>query len=151
MDHFISIGPLCFTAIQYKKLDSYFLSAGISTRIKKELSPLEKEIAQVILDHPEYHKVIEQIQSFPEHTYYPELGETNPFLHMGLHLAVREQVATDRPQGIRTVYTKLIEKYQDPMAVEHLIMDQLAECLWLSQKNNRPPDENHYLITLQNL
>ncbi|WP_204318325.1 DUF1841 family protein [Serratia marcescens] len=46
-----------------------------------------------------------------------ELGETNPFLHMGLHLAVREQVATDRPQGIRTVYTKLIEKYQDPMVV----------------------------------
>ncbi|HHL3492270.1 TPA: DUF1841 family protein [Legionella pneumophila] len=118
---------------------------------KKELSPLEKEIAQVILDHPEYHKVIEQSQSFLEHTYYPELGETNPFLHMGLHLAVREQIATDRPQGIRTIYTKLIEKYQDPLAVEHLIMDQLAECLWLSQKNNSPPDENNYLITLQNL
>jgi hypothetical protein len=29
----------------------------------------------------------------------PGEGE-NPFLHMGLHLALREQIATDRPAGI---------------------------------------------------
>lgn len=115
---------------------------------KKPLSPLEHEVAQVILAHPEYHKIIEQTDKFQEQAYYPELGETNPFLHMGLHLAVREQVTTDRPQGIHAAYKKLLKKYSDPLAVEHLIMDQLAECLWLSQRNNAPPDEKHYLNTL---
>lgn len=115
---------------------------------KKPLLPLENEIVHVILAHPEYHKILENSNKFQQHTYYPELGETNPFLHMGLHLAVREQIATDRPAGITLVYNNLVKKYIDPLAVEHLIMDQLAECLWLSQKNNLPPDEQHYLNTL---
>lgn len=118
---------------------------------KKLLSPLENEIVQVLLAHPEYHKIIEQSNRFQEHSYYPELGETNPFLHMGLHLAVREQVATDRPSGINSIYNNLVKRYKDPLTVEHLIMDQLAECLWLSQKNNLPPDEQHYLDVLTDL
>lgn len=118
---------------------------------KQNLLPLENEIVQVILAHPEYHKILENINKFQDHTYYPEFGETNPFLHMGLHLAIREQIATDRPAGINAIYSNLIKKFADPMHVEHLIMDQLAECLWLSQKNNLPPDENHYLDTLASL
>ncbi|CAM2742113.1 DUF1841 domain-containing protein [Legionella worsleiensis] len=115
---------------------------------KRVLTPLENEIVQVILVHPEYHKILAQPAKFQEQAYYPELGETNPFLHMGLHLAVREQVGTDRPCGIHAVYQALVKKYKDNLAVEHLIMEQLAECLWLSQKNNTPPDEQHYLAVL---
>lgn len=118
---------------------------------KKTLSSLEHEIVQVLLAHPEYHKIIENINKYQEHDYYPELGETNPFLHMGLHLAIREQIATDRPVGIRTIYNKLVKKHFDTLIVEHLIMDQLAECLWLAQKNNSPPDEQQYLNNLANL
>lgn len=118
---------------------------------KQPLLPIEKQIVQVILEHPEYQKIIAQTSKFQEHSYYPELGETNPFLHMGLHLAVREQVATNRPEGIHMAYNNLVEKYKDPLEVEHLIMEQLAECLWLSQKNNLPPDEHHYLRTLSEL
>lgn len=70
---------------------------------------------------------------------------------MGLHLAIREQVTTNRPVGISAIYTKLIQKYNDPMTVEHLLMEQLAEFLWLAQKNNLPPDEALYLRTLANL
>lgn len=118
---------------------------------KKALLPLENQIVQVILAHPEYHKILENTNKFQQHTYYPEFGETNPFLHMGLHLAVREQVATDRPAGLQAIYKNLVNKFNDPLAVEHLIMDQLAECLWLSQKNNLPPDELLYLSTLEDL
>jgi hypothetical protein len=118
---------------------------------KKILSPLEQQIVHVLLDHPEYQSIIGQVNKFQEHSYYPELGETNPFLHMGLHLGVREQVATDRPLGITLVFKQLLKKYQDPLTVEHLIMDQLAECLWLSQKNNQPPDEQQYLDALTQL
>lgn len=115
------------------------------------LLPLENEIVQVILAHPEYHKTLENQSQFQQQAYFPELGATNPFLHMGLHLGIREQVATDRPSGIKAIYQDLVKKYTDPLAVEHLMMDQLAECLWLSQKNNLPPDEFHYLNILRNL
>jgi hypothetical protein len=118
---------------------------------KKALLPLENEIVQVILAHPEFHKLLDNTKKFQQHTYYPEFGETNPFLHMGLHLAVREQIATDRPMGINTVFKNLMKKFNAPLTVEHLIMDQLAECLWLSQKNNVPPDETLYLNTLSDL
>lgn len=118
---------------------------------KKVLSPLENEIVQVILAHPEYHKILENQDKMHHHSYHPELNEPNPFLHMGLHLAVREQIATDRPIGVSTAYKNLIHKYNDPLRVEHLIMEQLAECLWLSQKNNLPPDEHYYLQVLAHL
>lgn len=118
---------------------------------KKPLSALEQQLVQVILDHPEYQSVITNRNKFQEQSYYPEFGETNPFLHMGLHLAVREQVATNRPTGISAVFQQLVQKYKDPLHVEHLIMDQLAECLWLAQKNNLPPDEQNYLTSLSQL
>lgn len=118
---------------------------------KTALSPLENEIVQVILTHPEYHHFLENPAQFHEHTYYPEFGETNPFLHMGLHLAIREQIATNRPAGIVVVYDELINKHKDIIAVEHLMMEQLAEYMWLSQKNNLPPDEEGYLNSLDEL
>lgn len=117
----------------------------------KPLLPLEHEIVQVILAHPEYHQTLESHQKFQQQSYFPELGETNPFLHMGLHLAIREQIATDRPAGINAIYKKLVQKYHEPLAIEHLMMDQLAECLWRSQKDNLPPDEQYYLAALANL
>lgn len=118
---------------------------------KTPLSPLENEIVQVILIHPEYHHFLENPAKFHEHAYYPEFGETNPFLHMGLHLAIREQIATNRPAGIEVVYDDLIDKHKDIMTVEHLMMEQLAEYMWLSQKNNMPPDEEGYLNSLDEL
>ncbi|KTC80799.1 DUF1841 family protein [Legionella cherrii] len=128
-----------------------FFSSWEKYQHKKLLSPLENEIVQVILAHPEYHKMLENQDKFQQHTYFPESGEPNPFLHMGLHLAIREQIATDRPSGIHLIYKNLVKKYNDSLVVEHLMMEQLAECLWLSQKNKLPPDETHYLQALADL
>lgn len=115
------------------------------------LSPLEQEIVQVIKDHPEYHPLLEKGSlSQPQH-YYPELGETNPFLHIGLHLAIREQVTTNRPAGIQAIYQQLVKKYADPLLVEHQMMEQLAERLWVAQKNRTQPDEFLYLEGLKGL
>ena len=128
-----------------------FFSSWEKYQQKKPLTPLENEVVQVILAHPEYHKAVENQNKFQQQTYYPELGETNPFLHMGLHLGIREQITTDRPVGISAIYQLLLKKYADPLAVEHLMMEQLAECLWRSQRDNLPPDEQYYLTTLSNL
>lgn len=115
---------------------------------KHALLPLEQQIVQVIIDHPEYQDAVQQFAQVQDHTFYPELGASNPFLHMGLHLAIREQIATNRPDGIALLYKKCLKKHKAPMQVEHLLMERLAECLWLSQKNNTPPDEAHYLKLL---
>ncbi|WP_454781446.1 DUF1841 family protein [Legionella sp. WA2022007384] len=128
-----------------------FFSSWEKYQHKKLLSPLENQIVQVILAHPEYHKMLENQNKFQQQSYFAEAGAPNPFLHMGLHLAIREQIATDRPAGISTIFQNLINKYHDPLTVEHLMMEQLAECLWLSQKNNRPPDETNYLQILEGL
>jgi hypothetical protein len=61
-------------------------------------SPLEAQIAAVIRWHPEYHDDV--TSGDLDRDFTPDGGKTNPFLHMGLHLGIREQIATDRPPGI---------------------------------------------------
>lgn len=113
------------------------------------LSPLEQQIADVIAKHPEYHAAIEAAGN--DRDYTPDEGETNPFLHMGLHLGLGEQVATDRPAGIRALYAKIVARTGDLHAAEHRMIECLAETLWEAQANNRPPDEAAYLERLQRL
>ena len=113
------------------------------------MSPLESQIAQVIQDHPEYQPAM--TAETLEETYTPEGGKTNPFLHMGLHLALREQIATNRPQGIAGVFESLQAKTGDRHTAEHQALDCLAETMWVAQNNNAAPDEQAYLDSLRAL
>lgn len=129
----------------------FFFSSWEKYLQKKPLSALEQQLVQVIIEHPEYHALFDNPALYQEQSYYPELGETNPFLHLGLHLSIREQVSTNRPAGIQGSFKRLVQKYGDPLQVEHLVMEQLAECLWRSQKDNLPPNEQDYLNSLAEL
>ncbi len=113
------------------------------------LSPLEAQIAAVIEIHPEYHGALSD--DGIEKDYTPDGGQTNPFLHMGLHLGIREQVATDRPAGIRRVFETLAARSGDPHETEHQMIECLAETLWEAQSQNTPPDEQRYLERLGEL
>jgi len=114
------------------------------------LSALESMLAQVISEHPEYHKIFNNEASL-EQEYFVEDGQTNPFLHMGLHISLHEQISTDRPTGIRKTYQKLQTKFGDTHETEHRMMECLTESLWLAQRNNLPPSESDYLAALQKL
>ena len=83
--------------------------------------------------------------------YRPEDGQSNPFLHMGLHLGIREQVSTNRPTGIAAVYKAAAARTGDIHAAEHEMIECLAETLWEAQNANRPPDEAAYLERLRRL
>lgn len=115
----------------------------------KPLSPLEDQIAAVIELHPEYHGQI--IDGDLDDDFLPEAGRSNPFLHMGLHLGLREQVATDRPQGIATIFRTLAAKLGDEHEAEHRMIECLAETLWEAQRDKRPPDEALYLERLRKI
>ncbi|CEK09229.1 DUF1841 family protein [Legionella hackeliae] len=127
-----------------------FFSSWQKYREKHPLLPLEQQIVDVILVHPEYHGLLEATKN-KEQAYFPEMGQTNPFLHMGLHLAIRDQISTNRPEGISTIYQQLVKKFRDSLAVEHLMMEYLAECLWQAQRDNTYPDESNYLQALTQL
>ena len=113
------------------------------------MSPLEIQIADVIALHPEYHDAV--MTEDLNRDYTPEGGETNPFLHMGLHLGIREQVATNRPAGIAAISSELTRQLGDPHAAEHQMIDCLAETLWEAQSQNSAPDEQQYLERLRRL
>lgn len=130
---------------------SLFYTSWQKHRMNQAISTLEKQIIAVIVDHPEYHALLETHVSNPNTAYFPELGQTNPFLHMGLHLAIRDQVATDKPTGITSIYNTLIKKHIEPLTVEHLLLEPLAECLWQAQRNQGMMDELHYLQACRKL
>jgi len=130
------------------ELRNMYADAWRKYRNNQVLSPLETQIAEVIAEHPEYHDVI---AGDLDREFTVESGETNPFLHMGLHLGIREQVAADRPVGVASVFRKLAEKSGDAHEAEHSMIDCLAEALWEAQSHNRPPDEARYLDHLRRL
>ena len=113
----------------------------------KPLEPLEKQLASIIEIHPEYHHLINDVNS----EYSPEQGEINPFLHINLHLALKDQLSINQPIGINQIYQDLIKKYKDSHEVEHLMMECIAEMIYISQKNNTEIDEDAYLNRLKNL
>ncbi len=128
-----------------------FFSSWQKYQKKQPLLPLEKQIVDVIKMHPEFHALLEKAMLHPEMTYFPELGQTNPFLHMGFHLAIQDQIATNRPLGITAIYQTLITQYKDASTVEHLLMQHLAECLWQAQRTQQAPDEISYIEACRQL
>lgn len=114
------------------------------------LDPLDAQIAAVVALHPEYHALLEQPDAGAGE-YSVEAGRTNPFLHMGLHLALREQVGTRRPAGIEIVHQRLARSLGGVHEAEHRMIEVLAETLWEAQRAGRAPDEQRYLERLQRL
>lgn len=114
------------------------------------LEPMESLIAEVIEIHPEYHNLLETGDDVRQQEFTPEQGQTNPFLHMGMHIALREQAGANRPTGVGEIHRKLVAQKGQHEA-EHTMMDCLGQTLWSAQRNNLPPDEAAYLDCLKKL
>jgi len=119
-------------------------------RTGQVLDPMESLLADIITKHPEYHQTIETLTQDENDDSATE-DQHNPFLHMGLHIALLEQVQTNRPDGIASVYNRLLNKHQDEHLVQHLMIDCLAEALWQGQRSTGGPDENQYIECLGKL
>ena len=129
----------------------YFFKVWQKHHNKQPLEPLEVLILDVILAHPEYDEIMKNGETGLAEEFSPEQGRTNPFLHMSMHIAIKEQIQADRPAGIREICKMLLEKFQDWHQMEHAVMECLGESLWLAQRNNRMPDESAYLESLRKL
>lgn len=113
------------------------------------LSDLEKIAVEVIQMHPEYHVILDAPARYMDQQYFPEMGETNPFLHLSLHLSVIEQISINQPIGITKIYDQLRLQYNDSHLAQHDILECLAETIWQAQRNNQPLDSGIYLNLLK--
>lgn len=141
---------MMFANLSRDELRGLYRAAWRKFRQQQTLTPLDKQIVAVISEHPEYHVIIESAASDLAN-YSPRTGQLNPWLHMGLHLAIREQVSTNRPHGIADVHAKLSKLLGDAHEAEHRMLETLAEQLWDAQRHNRPPSEMAYLERLRSL
>lgn len=122
-----------------------FYTSWAKFRAHQLLEPLEQQLVDVILIHPEYHSLLESTIPLEDLAFSSNTAQANPFLHLGLHLAIRDQVKTNRPQGIASIYQQLLTQHQDVSTVEHLLMEHFASCLWQAQRDQSAPDEQSYL------
>jgi len=105
--------------------------------------PMETIVSDIIKLHPEYHAMLDDKDAL-EKDFTPEEGKTNPFLHMGMHIAIREQITTNRPIGLKALYMTRC-KTHEVHDVEHNMMECLAETMWNAQRNNQDFDEIGYM------
>ena len=131
------------------KLRHFFLACWQKKDHGQPLEPLEKIVVEVVTQHPEYHTFLNEDALDKEWT--PEQGATNPFLHMGMHITLTEQLGSNRPRGIREAYGKIVAKIGDTHAAEHKMMDCLGLVLWEAQRQGRIPDEQAYLACLHKI
>lgn len=140
-----------FAGASRDELRKVYLLAWRKFRAGEPLEPLERQLAVLISDHPEYIPWLEGGERALAAEFAPESGLLNPFLHLGLHMALREQVATDRPAGIRGIHQSLSARLSDAHQAEHRMLEVLGETLWAAQRNNAAPDEAAYLERLRRL
>jgi hypothetical protein len=133
-----------------QQLRRYFQAAWNKRLAGQALEPLERLVADVIAQHPEYQDHLSEDDALLR-DFSPEDGQTNPWLHMGMHISLGEQLGADRPAGIRDLYQQIAARHGDPHAAEHAMMDCLGIALWEAQRNRANPDEQAYLECLKKL
>jgi hypothetical protein len=123
----------------------FFFDVWGKSRAGQALTPLESMALSVIIEHPEYHDVLGDPERYRDRVWTPEGGETNPFLHLSVHLAIEEQLSIDQPPGIRAAVEALERKHGSAMEARHAVMDCLVEQVWQAQRNGVAFDNATYL------
>ncbi|MBI5923489.1 MAG: DUF1841 family protein [Betaproteobacteria bacterium] len=113
------------------------------------LTPMEHIAADIVGMHPEYHRLLGDKASALAQEWTPEQGETNPFLHLSLHLAIEEQLSIDQPPGLRAIFDSLLTQYGERHPALHAVLECLGETVWRAQRSNSQPDGAAYLDCLR--
>ena len=127
-----------------------YLAVWSKMQQRQLLEPMEALIAEVIEIHPEYHALLDDDEHASQQEFTPEQGRTNPFLHMGMHIALREQASSDRPAGVRALHRMLCAR-NGAHEAEHAMMECLGQALWNAERNGEEPDLAGYLDCLKKL
>jgi hypothetical protein len=122
-----------------------FFEAWRKFRDGEPLAGIEALALEVILAHPEYHAALSDPGRTRDKDYF---DESNPFLHMSLHVALEEQLSIDQPPGIAARFQALVSRYGERHAALHQALECLAQTVWRAQRDGAPPDAAAYLDCL---
>ena len=128
-----------------EQVRQFFFDAWAKHRRREVLVGAEVTAVDVILAHPEYHDLLDDVAFNRNREWTPAQGETNPFLHLSMHLAIEEQLAIDQPAGIRAAFDALAKRRGDRHAASHATLECLGAMMWRSQRDNAPPDGEAYV------
>ena len=128
-----------------EQVRQFFCEAWRKHRERLPLQGAEAVAADLIVEHPEYHALLERPEVALEQEFTPEGGQSNPFLHLSLHLAVAEQVSIDQPRGIKQAYELLAARRGSRHDAQHEVMECLGQMMWESQRSGLPPDGDKYI------
>jgi hypothetical protein len=123
-----------------------FFGAWQKYRAGQPLAGIESLALDVILLHPEYHDVLSLPAKYREKDYS---DESNPFLHMSLHVAIEEQLSIDQPAGIAARFRALVARHGSRHEALHQAIECLAETMWRAQRDSAPPDVAAYLHCME--
>ena len=121
----------------------FLIDAWAKRRNRLPGTPMDTLAADLVALHPEYHALLEAEDALTRE-WTPEHGETNPFLHLSLHLAIEEQLSIDQPPGIRAACQELARRLGEHEA-HHQVMECLGQMIWSSQRTGLPPDTAAYI------
>ena len=133
------------------QLREFYFQSWYKLKQQQVMEPMESIVATLISQHPEYHEFFDNKEQNQDRDFTPEMGQSNPFLHLGMHISIQEQLATQRPAELSTLYQSLCKKLEDAHEAEHKMMECLGEMLWTAQKNNQQPDEITYIKCVKKL
>ncbi|MCD6042352.1 MAG: hypothetical protein K0R40_1955 [Burkholderiales bacterium] len=122
-----------------------FFGAWRKYRDGQPLVGIEALVLDVILAHPEYHEVLANPERSRDRDY---VDESNPFLHMSLHMALEEQLSIDQPPGIVARFAELLARTGERHDALHEALECLAETVWRAQRDRAAPDAAAYLDCL---
>lgn len=117
-------------------------------RQREILSGIETIALEIILLHPEYHDILNDAERYLDKDYSPETGGTNPFLHMSMHVAIKEQLSINQPVGICERFARLQRNTASEHEAAHQVMECLAEMIWQAQRTQSAPDAAIYFDCL---
>ena len=102
-----------------------------------------------IEEHPEYFSDLADVDAALARDYDASPEQTNPFLHLSMHLSISEQCSIDQPRGIRQAVELLSKRLDSLHDAHHAAMECLGQMLWDSQRSGRPPDGEAYVAAVQ--
>jgi hypothetical protein len=133
-----------------RQMREVFFRAWQRHRGQQPLTGVEPLIVAVALRHPEYHALLQDPDS-QDRDFSAESSQANPFLHMGMHIAIEEQLGLDQPSGVRAHYQTLLKHGLDEHTAQHHMMDCMGEMLWQAGRQAATPDPKIYLNCLAQL
>lgn len=122
----------------------FFCETYRKIKAKEILTPMEAIARDWIVQHPEYDDALADADAALATDYSVERGQSNPFLHLSMHLSIAEQISIDQPPGIRAAFLSLVQRMGEHEA-QHEMMECLGEMIWNSQRSGLPPDGQVYL------